>query len=84
MKFHKSLSGRIAGVTLASLTSLALMAGCSSNTPASGNNENTSSDSTAAEQVDSATVYPLTISMWDGDGNSFDQTFNEAPKRVIT
>lgn len=29
------------------------------------------------------TVYPLTVEQWDGDGNRFEQVFEQAPEKVV-
>ena len=39
---------------------------------------------TVAEVSDNQTAYPVTFEAFDSEGNVYPQTFNEAPKKVIT
>lgn len=39
---------------------------------------------TVAEVSDNKTAYPVTFEAFDSEGNVYPQTFNEAPKKVIT
>lgn len=41
-------------------------------------------DVAPAPYVPAATTYPLTLSMYDGDGTAFEQTFDAAPTSAIT
>lgn len=56
----------------------------STSTPVSDTTSNTGSDSTSDAVSDNKTVYPITFDAFDSEGNTYTQTFNEAPKRVIT
>lgn len=70
------------------LTSLALSAtvfvGCSNkteNVDSSSKQEQTSTSTTASTNK---TTYPIAFDAFDSEGNVYKQTFNEAPKKVIT
>ncbi|GAA0777381.1 ABC transporter substrate-binding protein [Clostridium subterminale] len=70
------------------LTSLALSAtvfvGCNNkaeNIDSSSKQEQTSTSTTASTNK---TTYPMTFDAFDSEGNVYKQTFNEAPKKVIT
>lgn len=70
------------------LTSLALSAvvfvGCSNkteNVDSPSKQEQTSTSTTASTNK---TTYPITFDAFDSEGNVYKQTFNEAPKKVIT
>lgn len=59
----------------------------SSNNVASNNTTETEQDSTKETQESDEsqkTGYPVTFTVKDSQGNSFEQTFTEAPERVIT
>lgn len=70
-------------ITSVALTAT-LFAGCS-NTP---ENQNQSSKqeqtSTSSNTSDNKTSYPVTFDVFDSEGNTYKQTFKEAPKKVIT
>lgn len=60
-----------------------MLSGCGQsqkdNTVANTNNSSIASNSEANE-----TSYPLTIDAFDNDGNTYPQTFNSIPKKVVT
>ncbi|MBU5306936.1 ABC transporter substrate-binding protein [Clostridioides mangenotii] len=59
-----------------------IVSGCSNSTKSK---EENGKNTTAATETESLkTSYPLTIEAFDDEGNTFDQVFNEAPKRVVT
>lgn len=64
-------------IAAGALASAVLMTGCSGS-------QTSSADGGASQESATASEYPLTIAMWDGDGNAFEQTFKEAPERVVT
>ena len=82
------------------LTSLALattvLAGCGSQTETTAQSEaspqteatstpsSTEQPSASPEVEDNKTAYPVTFDAFDSEGNVYTQTFNEAPKKVIT
>lgn len=77
--------------TILLLTSLALSAavfvGCGNKTEDAGSST-TQSQSDAStdksESSDNKTSYPVSFDVFDAEGNVYTQTFNEAPKKVIT
>lgn len=70
------------------LTSLALAAtvfiGCSNKTENKDSSSAQEKTPATTQVSDDKTVYPVTFDAFDSDGNVYPQTFNEAPKKVIT
>lgn len=59
-----------------------IVSGCSNS--AKSIEENGKNTKAATETESLKTSYPLTIEAFDDEGNTYDQVFNEAPKRVVT
>jgi len=59
-----------------------IVSGCSNS--AKSKEENGKNTTAATETESLKTSYPLTIEAFDDEGNTYDQVFNEAPKRVVT
>lgn len=70
------------------LTSFALAAtvfvGCTNNAENTNQSSNQQQSDTPVEVSDNKTTYPVTFDAFDAEGNIYTQTFNEAPKKVIT
>lgn len=64
------------------LVTASILTGCTNSAKSEENEKknNTSSSETASLK----TTYPLTIKAFDDNGNTYDQVFKEAPKRVVT
>lgn len=59
----------------------ALLAGCSSGTDAGGSGTATGS---SAPAEDAATGYPLTLTVYDAEGNEVEVTYEQAPERIVS
>lgn len=59
----------------------ALLAGCSSGTDASGSGTATGS---SAPAEDATTGYPLTLTVYDAEGNEVEVTYEQAPERIVS
>lgn len=70
------------------LTSLALattvLVGCGNKTETSDSSSNETQTSTSVNDTANKTTYPVSFDAFDSQGNTYTQTFTEAPKKVIT
>lgn len=64
------------------ITTASILASCSQ-IPTNENTNNTDNSIVSSSQSNE-TIYPLTIEAFDNDGNTYDQIFNEVPKKVVT
>lgn len=70
------------------LTSLALattvLVGCGNKTETSDSSSSETQTSTSVNDTANKTTYPVSFDAFDSQGNTYTQTFTEAPKKVIT
>lgn len=81
---------RLLAILMAATMSLSLLAGCGSTASDESIEDSSSTGETGTEQAEDTTSeslrteYPLTLDIYDADGNVVSVTFESAPERIVS